>query len=393
MSHDARRFTPSSLARELDRVIGRHWPDIAVEGEVSQVHEPASGHAYLVLRDREATLGAVMWRAEWRASAYRPRPGERVIAVGRLGLFAGQSRYQLYIRAVRPAGEGERAKKLAEIRARLEADGLLDPRRKRVLPEAPRFVGLATSATGAALQDFLEVSRRRYPAARILLAPCTVQGPEAPSSVIRALELLAEDGRAEVLVVTRGGGAKEDLGAFDDEWLARWVARSPIPVLSAVGHQVDATIIDLVADAVAPTPSAAAMACLPDGPAWAQRVDDAAMALEGGVKRLLARHRDRLRALEARLRSPAQQVALARERRSVLVERLESAMGRRLREERSRVDALGGRLDALSPVAVLDRGYAIVRGPSGLVRDPSEVGPGDPLKIRVAGGEIDAEAR
>ncbi len=250
----ARRFTPSSLAREVGRELGRRWPRVVVEGEVGQVHVPASGHCYFVLRDREATLSCVLWRGDLEVSPCRPEVGLRVEATGQLGLYGMQSRYQLYARVVRRAGEGERARKLARIRARLEAEGLLDPRRKRPLPPSPRVVGVATSLTGAALQDFLEVSRRRSPATRILVAPCTVQGPEAPSSVIRALELLVEDGRAEVLVITRGGGAREDLSAFDDEWLARWVARSPVPVLSAVGHQVDASIVDLVADAVAPTP-------------------------------------------------------------------------------------------------------------------------------------------
>lgn len=390
---DGRRFTPTSLSREIDRVLARHWPDVAVEAEVSQRHVPASGHCYFVLRDREATLSCVMWRSDFERSSFRPEVGKRVIAVGRLGLFANQSRYQLYARAVRPAGEGERAKKLEKIKARLEADGLLDPRRKRALPTAPRFVGVATSATGAALQDFLEVSRKRYPAARILLSPCTVQGPEAPTSVIRALELLAEDGRSEVMVVTRGGGAREDLAAFDDEWLARWVARAPVPVLSAVGHQVDDTILDLVADGVAPTPSAAAVAVLPDGAAWTQRVDEAAVALDGAVHRWLALRRERVEQLGRRLRSPSQRLELARIRRIELVERLGAAMARSVDRRRGRVEGLEGRLSALSPLGVLDRGYAIVRGPKGIVRDPDSVGSGDPLEIRVAGGSIDADVR
>lgn len=392
MSGD-RRFTPSSLAREIDRVLARHWPDLAVEAEVSQKSIPASGHCYLVLRDREATLSCVMWRGDYERSSFQPAPGDRVIAVGRLGLFAGQSRYQLYVRAVRPAGEGDRARKLEQIKARLEADGLLDPRRKRPLPESPRFVGVATSATGAALQDFLEVSRRRYPAARILLAACTVQGPEAPSSVIRALELLAEDGRAEVIVVTRGGGSREDLAAFDDEWLARWVATSPVPVVSAVGHQVDDTIVDLVADAVAPTPSAAAVRVLPDAAARIQQVDEQALQLAAAIHRRIAVRRQELAALQHRLRSPAQRVEAARSRRAELLGRLELAAGRAVERRRAQLLSVEGRLHALSPLGVLERGYAIVHGPGGLVRDPAAVASGDALRIRVAGGTVDAEVR
>ena len=233
-----RRYTPGSLARDLERLVARHFFSVVVEGEVSQRHNPASGHCYLTLRDRDATLAVVMWRSEWERSPYKPKAGERVLCAGRLGLYGGQSRYQLYARTVQPVGEGARAKRIAEITARLQADGLLDERRKRPLPKVPEVVGVATSLTGAALQDFLRVSAQRWPAARILVAGCKVQGPDSAGTVIQALELLAEDGRSDVFVVTRGGGAREDLAAFDDEYLARWIATSPVPVVSAVGHEL-----------------------------------------------------------------------------------------------------------------------------------------------------------
>ena len=388
-----RRFTPSSLARELERVVARHWPDVAVEGEVSQRHVPASGHCYLVLRDREATLSCVMWRSDWQRASYQPKAGDKVIAVGRLGLYAGQSRYQLYVRAVRASGEGERARRLEKIKARLDADGLLDPRRKRPLPAVPGVVGLVTSATGAALQDFLKVSRQRWPAARILLAPCNVQGHDAPASLNRALELLAEDGRCDVVVVTRGGGSREDLAAFDDEYLARWIATAPVPVVSAVGHQVDQTIADLVADAVAPTPTAAAVQVLPDGAAWTQRVDEASVALAVAMQRLLADRRRQLTQLQSRLRGPEERLVVARRRRTELLARLTAAMDRGLAGQRARVGALEARLEALGPRSVLQRGYAIVTGPQGVVRSRQEVTSGDALTIRVGDGEIDATAR
>ncbi len=200
-----------------------------------------------------------------------------------------------------------------------------------------------------------------------------------------------------MFVVTRGGGSREDLAAFDDEWLARWVATSPVPVLSAVGHQVDATMIDLVADAVAPTPSAAAVAVLPDGAARAQRVDEAATALQAACLREIERRRQQLEALRMRLRSPAQRLEAARLGLNVedinQIARLQLAMDRQRQQRRSRLVALRAQLDALSPLGVLDRGYAIVHGPKGVVRDPSAVSAGDGLRIRLAGGEIDAEVR
>ncbi len=406
-----RKYTVETLLLEVDRVLLRHWPMVAVEGEVQQIQSPASGHAYLVLREKDAQLPVVVWKNDWKASTYKPGVGERVIARGRFGLYAGQGRYQLYANVIRPAGEGALARELAARRDRMERDGLLDPRRKRPLPRFPAVVGLATSASGAALQDFLRVSRERWPAAKILVAACQVQGPEAPSSVIRALELLCEDGRADVIVVTRGGGSKSDLMAFNDELLARWVATCPIPIVSAVGHEIDDSLTDLAADAMAPTPSAAAILVLPDGRALTQRVDERLAALERAGERVLVRKRRELVRLRERLRDPHERLVLARKRREDLVARATSAIARtlagdRLRYERTRsrlrpscvgvasrtrsVEAAEGRLRALSPLAVLARGYAIVSGPHGVVEDPAAVNPGDRLAIRVRAGVIAA---
>jgi len=385
-----RKYTVTWLTQELDTLLYRHYPAVLVEGEVSQVSLPASGHCYLTLRDGDATLACVVWRADWQNLSFRPKRGARVVCRGRVGVYPSQGRYQLYVRVIRPVGEGDEARKLEEIRGRLEADGLLDPRRKRPLPRFPAFVGVATSTTGAALQDFLKVSRERFPAARILVAGCTVQGPDAAASVIRALELLFDDGRADLVVVTRGGGSKTDLMAFNDEQLARWIATAPVPTVSAVGHEIDTTIADLVADVVAPTPSAAALQVLPDGPALAQRVDELASALQTGVTRVVRRKETSVRALEARMRHPGQRLSVMFERCEDLRRRLVREADRYLSIRQAKVEALRGRLDALSPFAVLDRGYALVTGPSGLLTEPEGVEVGDPLEIRLAGGELAA---
>ncbi len=386
-----RVWTPSTLAKEVQRLLGRSLQVVEVEGEISQIHVPASGHCYFQLRDRDAALSCVVWRTNWQSQRFHPRPGDRVVCRGRVGAFGQQSRYQLYVSLVRPAGEGKLAKELAARRARLESEGLLDPRRKRALPRYPRFVGIATSPTGAALQDFLRVSRGRWPAARILLGGCTVQGPTAPSSVLRAVELLLEDARSEVIVVTRGGGSKVDLLPFMDETLARFLAHSPVPIVSAVGHEIDTTLADLVADAVAPTPSAAAGLVFPDGAALASEVDARAMRLDRAMDRRVVTARRRLAELRGRLRDPLAMLRAARRRRHDLLGRLDRVVERRLAGRRERLRHLRARLEAVAPRRVLERGYAIVEGPRGVVRAPGDVAAGEAVRVRVAGGAFGAK--
>ena len=405
-------FSVGDVADALDRLIKRHYQTLFVEGEIDQLHTPSSGHAYLVLRDSSASLSCVVWRNQWRQMSSHPSPGDRVVCRGRLGVYGPQGRYQLYVEDIQPAGLGRFAKELAARRARLAAEGLLDPRRKRALPSHPLFVGVATSRTGAALQDFLRVSRERFPSARILVAGCQVQGEDAPPSVVRAVELLLQDGRAEVVVVTRGGGAKKDLMAFQDEALARYLANVPVPVVSAVGHEVDTSLVDLVADAVAPTPSGAALLVFPDGPMLSQRIDRLLIRLEDTARRRLTRDRQRARQLQSRLHDPRKRLSERRQRVGDQVRRLSVAAARSNARRRERLDVyvgrahragrgaperhrahLGGvraRLEALSPLAVLDRGYAMVRVNDAIVRSPSDVAAGDRVAVRVARGSFEA---
>jgi len=380
-------FTVAGLSAALGRVVDRSFPNVAVEGEVSQLNIPRSGHAYMVLRDGDAQISAMCWASNWKGLRFQPKPGQRVVCTGAVRLYAAKGILQLYVNDIRPKGDGALAAHLEKVRRRLEADGLLDARRKRPLPRFPRTVGIATSLTGAALQDFLRVASRRWPA-NLLVAGCTVQGEQAASSVVRALELLFEDGRSDVVVVTRGGGSKLDLLPFHDETLARWIATAPVPVLSAVGHETDTSIADLVADAVAPTPSAAAMAVLPDAVELARRTTHAQQALLRAMDRQLRRRKDRLGDLRGRLKHPQQRLEQARRRADDLVDRLQRAMQAQLQRHRGRLAHPRARLEALSPFAVLDRGYALVQHEGALVRHPDQVQPGDPLTIRVAGGAL-----
>ena len=452
-----RTLTVSALVDDLDRLLSGRYPAILVEGEVSQIQRPASGHAYVILRDKpgagkpDVKLNVMVWRDDFNRMVVAPKVGDRVVCRGKLRFYGPAGTAQLAATEIVPAGLGALAQAIAERKARLLAEGLLDPRRKRPLPAVPRFIGVATSLTGAALQDFLAVSGRRWPAARILVAGCLVQGPEAPASVIRAVEMLVEDGRSEVIVVTRGGGSKEDLLAFQDEALARCVATCPVPVVSAVGHQIDTTLCDLVADVIAPTPSAAAMAVLPEAARVAQRIDERMDALVTAMRAAMAARRAHLGGLTARLRDPAARVTEGRRRledlrarllaaagrfgegrrarvrgaearlvpavlarvarsgrallaveprlsaavtarltrcrrRLTVAERLPGAAARRSAEARARVTRQEASLNALSPLAVLERGYAILKRGDRVVTSPDQVGIGDRIDVRVRGG-------
>ncbi len=427
-------YSVSGLIAEVDALLTARYPRVLVEGEIRQLSQSPAGHVFLTLTDGQASVQAVAWRSTWRGIRHRPREGEQVLVRGRLSLYAQRGAFQLYVSDIRPAGLGRLAREIAARRARLEAEGLTDPRRKRPLPTLPRVVGVATSLRGAALQDFLRVSGERFPAARVLVAGCTVQGPTAPAEILRALELLVEDGRAEVLVVTRGGGSAEDLLAFQDEGLARFLAELPVPVVSAVGHEVDTTLADLVADVVVPTPTAAAVRVLPDGAALTRRILEAGQRLDEALVRWMALRRERLRGLEARLRHPSVRLAEIRrttrdlERRLAVRlgarvgegrtrvasahDRLEAAGARRvqggrrrlepltaalhragprsLASARARLDALEARLRALSPRAVLARGYAAVVGPDGVVRRPDQAPAGTRLTLELEGGRLGA---
>ena len=352
-------------ARELIEGV---FPPLWVHGEVANFTKARSGHCYFSLRDADAQLRCVMWRDEARRLPTLPAEGMQVRALGRLTLYESRGEFQLVCFELEGKGEGLYKLAFDRLRATLDAEGLTAPARKRAIPRHPACVGIVTSSAGAALRDVVTVIRRRAPWTRIVLASARVQGEGAAAEIARAIRLMGRAACADVLIVGRGGGSVEDLWAFNEEVVARAIAESPVPVISAVGHETDFTIADLVADLRAPTPSAAAEAAVPDVAAVQRRVDD--------LRRRMAEcTRDR--------------VADARE--AVFNARLDlqAAAERGLRARRDRVAASAARLNALSPLAVLSRGYAVALGGGGRVlRRTADFAENARFTLRVSDGEV-----
>lgn len=344
------------------------FPPLWVSGEIANFTRARSGHCYFTLRDDSAQLRCVMWRDEARRLPTTPTEGMEVRALGRLTLYEARGEFQLSVSDLDARGEGLWKLAFDRLRGRLDAEGLTAPHRKRPLPRAPGCVGVVTSTSGAALRDVLAVVRRRAPWTRIVVCGCRVQGDGAAEEIAAALALFARAGCADVLIVGRGGGSIEDLWAFNEEVVARAIAASPVPVISAVGHETDVTIADLVADLRAPTPSAAAEAAVPDG---------------AGVRRELEGLGGRLRAaVEARFTGARESVADLRER---LAEAGEEAVGGR----RDRVRELAGKLQVLSPLTALARGFAIPVTPERrLLRSAADFAPGSRFSLTVVDGSV-----
>jgi exodeoxyribonuclease VII large subunit len=359
----------NAAARELIEGV---LPPMWVAGEVSNFTKARSGHCYFTLRGLDAQLRCVMWREEARRLPTAPAEGMEVRALGRVTLYEQRGEFQLVVAELEGRGEGLWKLAFDRLRTRLELEGLTAPERKRPLPAHPACVGIVTSRDGAALRDIAAVVRRRAPRTRLVLAPARVQGESAPAEIAAAIRRLGRAGYADVLIVGRGGGSVEDLWAFNDEEVARAIAESPVPVISAVGHETDFTIADLVADLRAPTPSAAAEAAVPDGSRVRAEVAGLRERLVGAAREQVAEGREAL--FSARLD-------------------LRDAAGRSLRGRRDRVAATAGRLHALSPLATLARGFAVPLSPEGRVlRSTADFAPGEPFELRVADGTVACRA-
>jgi len=431
-------FTISRLNREarvlLERGLGSLW----LEGEISNLSRPSSGHWYFSLKDEAAQVRCAMFRQRNLQVRFPVKDGAHVLARGRVSLYEARGEFQVVIDHLEEAGEGVLRRRFEELKARLGAEGLFESRHKQPLPRLPGRIGVITSPTGAALRDILHILRRRFPAVPVLIYPVAVQGESAPREIEQALRLASARRDCDVLIVARGGGSLEDLWAFNDEAVARAIFACPIPVVSGVGHEVDFTIADLVADERAPTPSGAAERVVPDRAEWLRGFALAAQRVQTGMRRRLnelrnglnvreqrlarthpgvrlRQHAQRLDELEERLKLAARaSIERARARHSAAASLLlRASPAIRVQSQRIRLDAarralnagirgsittaqrrfeLAGRtLHAVSPLATLDRGYAIVADAAGkVVRDAATLAAGDRVEARLARGRISA---
>ena len=374
--------------------------DVWVQGEVSQFTQAAgSGHCYFRLKDGAATLECVMWRAQAAFLRRLPAHGDLVQAHGKVDVYPAQGRLQLVVDLLQPTGLGQLNQAFEALKARLAAEGLFDPARKRPLPAWPQRVGIVTSADAAALRDILRTLKARFPLVDVLLASTLVQGSEAPAQIEAAIQRLnrwsATVEPIDVLIVARGGGSLEELWAFNEERVVRALARSAIPVVSGVGHEVDFTMADFVADVRAATPTAAAALVVPDQRDLAAQLAAAAEALSAQMQARLAAARREVQAQRRLLRrvSPQQQIAYRRQRIDELLYRGQTRINARMALARARIATQQARVAALNPRQVLARGYAIVqvKASGAVVRQAAQVTPGERLRVQVADGAFVAE--
>lgn len=368
--------------------------DIWVQGEISNLSQPSSGHLYFTLKDTEAAIRCVMWRNTAARLTFKPREGMAVEVHGSMSVYEVSGQVQLYLDMMQPAGEGALYQEYLRLKAKLEAEGLFDPERKRPIPQMPKLIGIVTSPTGAALQDMLNTIQRRFPIAIVMLAPTAVQGSEAPQGIVNALTRINQEAKPDVILIGRGGGSIEDLWAFNDEAVVRAVAASAAPIISGVGHETDFTLTDFAADFRAPTPTAAAEIATPDQ-----------TELLGFIAELINRQTNLVSEKISDLRwdqgqlqkdlerlSPAHKIDTYVQRLDELIHRLDRGIQSDLERKKLRLDNFRQSLRGLNPQAVLQRGYAIVtRHKDGsLVKDVDQIETDEFVKIKVNRGEMDA---
>ena len=385
-------YSVARLNREARLLLESGLGTIWVQGEVSNYSRPGSGHWYFSLKDRDAQLRCAMFRQRNILAPFTPREGQLVMARGRVSLYEPRGDYQLLVEQLEDAGTGALQLAFEQLRARLSAEGLFAVERKRTLPAAPARVGVITSPTGAAIRDILRVLADRFPAALVLIYPVPVQGAAAAPAIAAALDLASERAECQVLILARGGGSLEDLWAFNDERVARALARCAIPVVAGIGHETDVTIADFAADVRAPTPTAAAQLVVPDRHVWLQRLAQLAARFGNAARRQLQEASARLRAQRERLQRahPGARLAQHAQRVDELELRLHRAVRVWLRQLDSRVKLATQALHALNPLAPLERGFAMVsRGGSDRpVRLASELQVEEDIEARFADGIV-----
>ena len=432
----SRALSVSELNHQAKHLLEVSFLQVWVEGELSSLSRPSSGHWYFSLKDKKCQVRCAMFRGFNQRVREIPKEGDQVRIRGKVTLYENRGDFQIIVEQIEPAGAGALQQAFEALKARLQQEGLFDAARKKPLPALPRHIGVVTSPTGAAIHDILTVLSRRCPAIPVTLYPTAVQGKAATNDIVRAIEAANAHGVADVLIIGRGGGSLEDLWCFNEEAVARAIYASALPTVSAVGHEVDVTIADFVADLRAPTPSAAAEKISPDQSTWIRQLAESEMRLAGATRRALSRMETSLKHLAARLRDPRRELMDKAQRMDELDVRLSKAMHQRLERSTTRTDHLSQRLklqsplrrltdshnslanlnerlskavsqqmdqqnrrleyiaqtlNVVSPLATLGRGYAIVQDENeSIVRGVSHLNPGDPIVARVAGGRINA---
>ena len=366
---------------------------VAVRGEISNYKMYPSGHHYFTLKDESAALKCVMFKGNAMRLRFRPENGMKVIAMGKISVYPRDGAYQLYCTAMAMDGVGDLYAAFEQLKKKLAAEGLFDPAHKKPLPKYPGTIGIITSSAGAAVHDMLRILRKRYPLTQVKLLPVRVQGVEAPGEIADAIRYANYHKLADLLIVGRGGGSIEDLWAFNDERVAHAIYQSEIPVISAVGHEPDVTISDYVADLRAATPSNAAELAVPDRDALTQALDSMSSAMVNAMSRQIKSARQHLNVLSesAALRSPAGYLEQKQKTLELLKNRMISAQNQSLSRRKQRFIALTAKLDAMSPLKVLTRGYAMAQTETGeVVRGISQVELGQRINVTLSDGKLSA---
>jgi exodeoxyribonuclease VII large subunit len=391
--HLSASWTVTDLTRYLRELLESDelLQDVWVQGEVSNFSRPASGHLYFTLKDSAASLRCVMWRNAVLRQRFLPSDGDAIEVHGSISVYEAGGQYQLYADIFRPAGEGALYQEFLRLKAQLESEGLFDPLRKRPIPAKPKRIGIITSPTGAALQDMLNTLQRRYPLVEVVLAATPVQGEEAPPGIIAALQDLVQVAQPDVIILARGGGSIEDLWAFNDERVARAIASSPIPVITGVGHETDFTIADFVSDLRAPTPTAAAELATPNQADLRLDLSELNQHLNNLLETFHTGLRWTLRELTNQLGkySPLAYIQSDIQRIDELDHRLGANIQHRLQLARTHLNGTLLHMAALSPTAVLERGYAIVTNRVGqTISRVGQVSGGESLTVQVSDGDF-----
>ena len=383
-------FTVTQLTQQIKGLLEGAFPDAWVEGEISNLTIPQSGHAYFTLKDEQSQIRAVLFRSSQRHLKFTLQHGMQVVCRGRVGVYEPRGEYQLILEYVEPKGIGALQKAFEELKARLGKEGLFDQGRKRPLPLLPRRVGIVTSPTGAAIRDILRVMKRRHPRMQVVLYPVPVQGSEAAPAIVEAIGHFSRTRSVDVVIVGRGGGSLEDLWAFNEEAVARAISASKVPIISAVGHETDYTIADFTADLRAPTPSAAAEMIAESEERFRENIAGLGTRLVLGMRRMIDAARAALREKDRVLGDPRRRIEQAAQRVDELAHRMVVGLRHHARRDRARLRELAAGLAHLNPLGVLARGYSVTRRhPDGTVlTDAASVSPGDRVRTLLHRGEI-----